>query len=377
VAAFYIHIPFCRQACIYCNFHFSTVLKNKEAVLDAINKEILERTNYAGAEPIETIYFGGGTPSLLSAIEIEKILQAIYRNYPVQTGDIEITLEGNPDDLNKNKISELKSAGINRLSIGIQSFSDNDLKLLNRVHLASQAHTCIEEAQNAGIGNITIDLIYGIPGQDDQTWNKNLDILKSKGLPHFSAYALTVEPKTALDHLVAKKKIAAVNEDQTARHFNMLQQWSTENGYLPYEISNYCLPGKFSRHNTSYWQAKKYIGVGPSAHSFDGTSRQWNIANNSVYIKNVNENLPYFEREELTAEQQYNEYVMTSLRTMWGCSKDRILNDFGEKYLMDFESNASQYIKDNLLLIKDNTVYLTLAGKLLADKISSDLFVVT
>jgi oxygen-independent coproporphyrinogen III oxidase len=168
VAAFYIHIPFCRQACIYCNFHFSTVLKNKEAVLDAINKEILERTNYAGAEPIETIYFGGGTPSLLSAIEIEKILQAIYRNYPVQTGDIEITLEGNPDDLNKNKISELKSAGINRLSIGIQSFSDNDLKLLNRVHLASQAHTCIEEAQNAGIGNITIALIYGIPGQDDQ-----------------------------------------------------------------------------------------------------------------------------------------------------------------------------------------------------------------
>jgi oxygen-independent coproporphyrinogen III oxidase len=351
-------------------------LKNKDEIVDAILKEITERKEYLEWERIETIYFGGGTPSLLTASEIEGIIQSVKTNYSVER-ELEITLEANPDDLSKSKLEELKLAGINRLSIGIQSFSDRDLKWLNRIHDARQAIDCIENAHNTGFDNITIDLIYGIPGQEDSQWIVNLELIKSLGLPHFSAYALTVEPKTTLNHLISTGKIVGVNEEQSSRQFEILQNWCINNDFIAYEISNYGRPGKFSRHNTSYWSGKKYIGVGPSAHSFNTISRQWNVANNVLYLNNIKKGERSFEVEELTLEQQYNEYVMTRIRTIWGCDLNFIHDKFGSAFLHNFNKNAARYIADGLLLIKDNVVILSLAGKLLADKITSDLFEVS
>jgi putative oxygen-independent coproporphyrinogen III oxidase len=351
-------------------------LNTRDAMLEAILAEIEQRKDYLEGEKIDTIYFGGGTPSLLTMPETEKILNAISKHYSVNDKGIEITLEGNPDDLTSEKLRDLAAAGINRLSIGIQSFQQTDLLWLNRVHDARQSFACIENAQKAGFENITVDLIYGIPGQADAQWEQNLEQVKRFALPHFSAYALTVEPRTALHHMIATKKSASPDEEQAARHFTMMQEWAEQNNFLAYEISNYCRPGYFSRHNSAYWQEKKYIGVGPSAHSYNLASRQWNIANNAAYIRNIKTGQPFFESEILTTDQQYNEYILTSLRTMWGCSKTLILEKFGQQTLDYFKANISEHLKNNLVREKDNAIYLTMAGKLLADNITADLLIV-
>jgi putative oxygen-independent coproporphyrinogen III oxidase len=375
VAGFYIHIPYCRQACIYCNFYFSTVTKTKDAFLQALAHEIKHKTNYLAGETVETIYFGGGTPSILETGEIKNILNLIKENYKVIAFP-EITLEANPDDLSPEVLQKLKKAGINRLSIGIQSFHEEDIIFLNRAHSAAQSIKCIEDAKKAGFENITIDLIYGIPGQTDEKWLKNLDILRELDIPHFSAYALTVEPKTQLDYLIQKQKLTPVDDEQTSRHFHLLIQWAEANNYIHYEISNFCREGMYSRHNTAYWQGTKYIGAGPSAHSFDLQSRQWNVANNSRYIKNILEGTEYFEKEILTATQKYNEYLMTSLRTLQGCDLLFIEKNFGKEFLEVLHKESAPYIAKNLLLLKDNTIVLSREAKILADGIIADLFII-
>lgn len=375
MASIYIHIPYCRQACYYCNFHFSTILQTKPDLLEAIHLELIQRKNYLAGESISTIYFGGGTPSLLEVNEIQNIIEVIGQNFQVQWDGLEITLEANPDDLNIEKISALKQAGINRLSIGVQSFFDADLETLHRVHNAAQSHQCIIEARQIGFENITIDLIYGVQHQSDDIWLQNLEIIEKYQLPHFSAYALTIEPKTAFDKMIKQGKIGATDEDQAARQFLMLQQWADEKNYLAYEISNYCKPGHFSKHNTGYWLEQKYLGVGPSAHSFNTFSRQWNVANNNKYIHQLKSNEPYFEIENLSMESQYNEYVMTSLRTMWGCDISHIHDRFGLAFATKISEVASRYISDELLFEKEHKLYLTQNGKLLADNIISELFI--
>lgn len=350
-------------------------MKTKSELLDAIASEIVSRKDYIKDEKVKTIYFGGGTPSLLETDEIKHLLEIINQNYDIERDGLEITLEGNPDDLTYPKLKDLFSAGINRLSIGVQSFHDNDLKLLHRIHNAAQSKRCIADAKEIGFENITIDLIYGIQEQNDDQWVDNLEQLKIYNLPHFSAYSLTVEPKTALEKMIRQGKIENTDDDKSARQFMLLQKWAEENNYLAYEISNYCIPGHFSKHNTGYWTGEKYLGIGPSAHSFNGISRQWNIANNSIYIKNIINGDPYFEIEHLTNTTRYNEYVMTSLRTIWGSDINIIKERFGLPFAMAIRESASNYVSDNLLFIKDNVIRLTPEGKLLADKIISDLFV--
>jgi len=344
-------------------------------MLAAIKNEIRDKTDYLGGDIVETIYFGGGTPSLLTAKEVEELLGALYKTFVIASNP-EITLEANPDDLSNEKIWELKQAGINRLSIGTQSFNDADLAFLNRAHNAGQAIACIENAKQNGIDLLSIDLIYGIPGQGEDTWLANLDMVAKYNIPHFSAYALTVEPKTQLDYLIGKKKITAVSEEQSIRNFNTMMDWVIQNDYLQYEISNFCSGNKFSKHNSAYWQGKKYAGFGPSAHSFNGETRQWNIANNARYIKGVGEQKPYFELETLTHEQKYNEYIMTSLRTCWGIDAEYIKVHFGPEYLSVLVESAKQFLEANMVFEKDGHYILTNAGKLLADGIIAEMFVV-
>jgi oxygen-independent coproporphyrinogen-3 oxidase len=350
-------------------------MKTKDAMLYAMKKEIALRKDYLQNTPVRTLYFGGGTPSLLSADEIKGLMDVLNQHFDL-SGLGEVTLEANPDDLNLNKLKELKEAGINRLSIGVQSFQDVSLQFINRAHNAADALRCVKEAQDAGFSNITIDLIYGIPGMTDVLWLKDLDILKSLEIPHFSAYALTVEPKTTLDNWIAKGKIEAVDENLIASHFHLLQQWCQQNEYIPYEISNYCHAGNEAKHNSSYWQAEKYIGFGPSAHSFDGDSRQWNVANNNLYINKVNSGDAFYEKEHLSDTDKCNEYVMTSLRTLSGCDTKRVKEIFGEAYAKSILRSAEEHIHTGLLQKKEDSLILTQSGKLFADRIISDLFIV-
>ncbi len=344
-------------------------------MLAAMHTELENRKPYLQDEPVKSIYFGGGTPSLLSAGQLKGFLQKINDLYEVAEG-AEITLEANPDDLTKEKLDDFFLAGINRLSIGVQSFLQKDLEYLNRAHSAERAITCINEARQAGFELLTIDLIYGIPGQQDDAWLNNLHILQSLEIPHFSAYALTVEPKTALENWIRLKKSPPVNDEHMARHFTMLTNWAAANGYEHYEISNFCKPGFYARHNTAYWQGAAYLGIGPSAHSFNGFSRQWNIANNTKYIENIRHNNPYFEAEELSLTDRYNEYIMTALRTKWGVDITRIEHTFGRNYLLHLQKNAQHYLNQQLLQQNGYTFTLTENGKLLADKIIADLFFV-
>ena len=375
MAGIYIHIPYCKQACIYCNFHFSTQVKNKPALVEALLHEIEERTGYLEGEVIETIYFGGGTPSLLTPNELQNILDKIQEKHHI-TPNPEITLEANPDDLSAEKIKSLRESGINRLSIGVQSFLESDLDFLQRAHTSAQAIDSIKNAQDAGISNITIDLIYGIPGQSDETWMQNLEMVKSLGIPHFSAYSLTVEPRTQLDHLVKEKQLANVDDAQTERNFRMLMDWAETNGYIHYEISNFCLPDMYSRHNSSYWKGKKYLGIGPSAHSYDGKNRQWNISNNANYIKFLSEGKSYSEIEVLSTSQKFNEYLLTTLRTIWGADMKKIKTEFGMEYYERLQAQIIPYITQGYMLLENNKLTLTREGKLIADTIVSDLFVV-
>jgi oxygen-independent coproporphyrinogen III oxidase len=375
MAGIYIHIPFCKQACHYCNFHFSTSMKLKNDFSAALLKEITLRRDYLEGEKVNTIYFGGGTPSLLCAGELKSIMDAIYATFDVEQGT-EVTFEANPDDIAADRLISWKENGVNRLSIGIQSFFKEDLVWMNRAHNEVQAMACIHLAQQSGFHNMSIDLIYGTPTLTDEHWLRNLQTAVTLNIPHLSCYALTVEPGTALDSMTKKKKVLPVNVDDQARQFLIMTEFLASKGYEHYEISNFALPGKRSRHNSSYWSGAKYLGLGPSAHSFNGTSRQWNIANNALYIKSLGEGVVPFEYELLTDTQRFNEYVMTSLRTMEGTDVEVVKHKFGVEVADDLAKNSLRFIERGLMMKEKNKLILTEEGKLFADGIASDLFVV-
>ncbi len=372
MSGIYIHIPFCKQACHYCDFHFSTSLGNKEKMLESLKKELQLRKKEFEKEEVATIYFGGGTPSVLASKEINDLIATVYANYQV-VSDPEITLEANPDDLSIQKIKELAGSKVNRLSIGIQSFFDDDLKFMNRAHSANEAATCIEEAVSY-FGNISIDLIYGIPNMSTKRWRQNIEKALSYGIPHISSYALTVEPKTALERFIKKGLLAPLDEEVAQEHFEILNTILEKAGFVSYETSNFGKPGYFSKNNTAYWKGKKYIGIGPSAHSFDGERRAWNINNNPKYIRALqNCSLPQ-EVEVLSKTDRYNETVMTGLRTMWGVSLKRIAALYGESYQVYLLAQAEKFLNDDLLSLKEDVLLVTKKGKFLCDGIAADLF---
>ncbi|WP_291128390.1 radical SAM family heme chaperone HemW [Flavobacterium sp. UBA7682] len=372
MSGIYIHIPFCKQACHYCDFHFSTSLKKKDEMVLALAKEIKMRKSEFEDEVVETIYFGGGTPSILSIADLELLIDAVYQNYTV-VDNPEITVEANPDDLTEERITELSNNRINRLSIGIQSFFEDDLKLMNRAHNVEEAKKCLEIATQY-FDNITIDLIYGMPNMSNEKWLQNIEMALSYNIPHISSYALTVEPKTALDLFIKQGIIPQLDDELAQEHFNILVDKLEENGFIHYELSNFGKENYFSKNNSSYWLGKKYIGIGPSAHSYDGEKRGWNVSNNSLYLKSLAENQLPIETETLTKTDRYNEYIMTGLRTIWGVSLDRIETEFGPKYLDYLNQQSAKYIEDHLLFVDDNVLRTTKSGKFLGDGIASDLF---
>lgn len=375
MSGIYIHIPFCKQACNYCDFHFSTSLKNKTEVVNCIIKEIELRKNYLTDKNIQTIYFGGGTPSLISDKETFLILEKIFRTYNVSK-DAEITLECNPDDLSEQKLKELKRAEINRLSIGLQSFNEEELKWMNRVHTAKESEDSVKRAQDKGFENITIDLIYGSKFSTLGNWKATLNKAIELQVQHISSYNLTIEDKTKLGHDFKTKKEAAIDDEKSSDLFLEMVERLERNGFIQYEISNFGKEGFFSQHNSNYWKGVHYIGFGPSAHSFDGASRQWNIANNNTYIKHIHEkDGQYFQREVLTEKERFNEYMLTSLRTIWGIDSNYLKQQFNEEYIKSFLNQVEVYLKDDSMIFKNNAYILTNKGKLLADRIASDLFV--
>jgi oxygen-independent coproporphyrinogen-3 oxidase len=369
----YLHIPFCKQACHYCDFHFSTSLKYKTDLINALHREIELRKNYLKGNAINSIYFGGGTPSLLSVAEIEGLLNTIAKYFSFDNS-AEITLEANPDDISTQKVNELKQAGINRLSIGIQSFFEEDLVWMNRAHSAPEAETCIDIALQSGIENITADLIYGYSLLSDEKWASNIEKMLSSGVNHLSAYSLTVEPKTALAHQIQKGTTPAPIAEKAALHFEMLMDAIALKEWTHYEISNYCKTDNYALHNTNYWKNKPYLGLGPSAHSYNGTARQWNIANNAQYIKKIEEGILPAEAEKLTAADTYNEYVMTGLRTMWGISLEDVVQSWGAAFAEHLKNEVQPFIANDEVRFANNTFTLTQKGKLLADYIAGELF---
>lgn len=374
MAGIYIHIPFCRRACHYCNFHFSTSLQLQNDFLNALLKEITLRKDYLQDQPVSTVYIGGGTPSLLPGTHLLTILKGLRDHFDIATG-AEITLEANPDDISAARIAEWKHQGINRLSIGVQSFAQRDLEWMNRAHDAVQARRCIELVREGGMLNYSIDLIYGMPTLTDGQWMEHLATAASLKIPHLSCYALTVESDTALYTLIRKKRALPVSNDDQARQFLLMTDWLQAQGYLHYEISNFALPGRESVHNSSYWSGAHYLGLGPSAHSFNGVSRQWNVANNALYIRSLNEDRIPFEIETLSTTQRFNEYLMTSLRTMQGTALDRVEEDFGKDRRDLLVQQAKTFIARNWLAAQADRLVLTREGKLFADRIAADLFI--
>ena len=380
MSGIYIHIPFCKQACHYCDFHFSTSLKKKDEMVQALAKEIELRSKSTSNsqlptphnEVIETIYFGGGTPSILEISDLKFLIDEVYRNYKVVSTP-EITVEANPDDLNYDTIRQLANSPVNRLSIGIQSFFEDDLKLMNRAHNVEEAKKCLEIATQY-FNNISIDLIYGIPNMSNEKWLQNIETALSFNVPHISSYALTVEPKTALHSFIQKGIISQPDDEVAAAHFQILVDKLSENDFIHYELSNFGKENYFSKNNSSYWLGKKYIGIGPSAHSYDGKNRGWNVSNNALYIKSIQENKLPIEIETLTKTDRYNEYIMTGLRTIWGVSLDRIEEEFGKTYLDYLNQQAAKFIEDHLLFVDENILRTTKNGKFLCDGIASDLF---
>lgn len=373
MSGIYIHIPYCKQACHYCNYHFSTSLNNKESVINSMLKEI-EIKSVGSNDLIQTIYFGGGTPSFFATKEINKIINSIFEKFQISENP-EITLEANPDDLSKAKLIELSQSYINRLSIGVQSFNDDELKLMNRSHNSNDAKTCIDNALKY-YDNISIDLIFGMPNSNLKTWESNLNYVTSWNLNHMSAYALTVEPKTALESFVKKNIIKPLNEDLVFEQHEFMCNKMSKHEYVNYELSSFAKKGYFSRNNSAYWLRKKYIGIGPSAHSFDGSHRSWNVSNNSLYIKDISENKMFSGREKLSIIDKYNEYVMTGLRTKWGISLTYLENNFGSYYKNNFETRIVKYVNTSLVVIKDDVFRTTIKGKFLADGIASELFLI-
>ena len=378
----YIHIPFCKQACHYCNFHFSTSLGQKENMIKAIAKEIAvsppllpEEKDDANREQeiISTLYFGGGSPSILNIDELKSIFDALHKRF-VFADDIEITLEANPDDITDIKLKEWKTLGVNRLSVGIQSFVEAELVWMNRAHNAAESLSCIDKINQAGFTNYSVDLIYGSPLLSDEDWKRNVDIVNEKNIPHISCYALTVEPKTALDKMIAQHKKENVDAEKQARQFLLLMDWMEQAGYEHYEISNFAKPGLRSKHNSSYWSGEPYYAFGPAAHAFDGKRRRWNVANNSLYIQSLQNHIIPFEEEVLTKTQQLNEYIMTSLRTMEGLYLDYVSKVFGEEERSRIKVAGSKYESIGKLKTVNSKLILTREGKLFADGIAADLF---
>lgn len=385
MSGIYIHIPFCKQACHYCDFHFSTSLKKKDELVSALAKEILLRKDEFKEHTVETIYFGGGTPSLLSIDELRLLIDEVYNNYKVSDNP-EITIEANPDDLisdigSLNAVEVLpptifkdyRTIGVNRLSIGIQSFFEEDLKLMNRAHNSEEAKNCLEEATKH-FDNISIDLIYGIPGLSHERWIQNIEMALSFNIPHISSYALTVEPRTALANFIKKGIIKNVDDDLAQEQFHILIEKLEDAGFVHYELSNFGKPGYFSRNNSAYWQGKPYLGIGPSAHSFDGKHRGWNVRNNTKYIRSLERNVVPIETETLSTTDKYNEYVMTGLRTIWGVSIEKVAQEFGEDYKNYLLEQSQKHIIEQLLYLDEGKLLVTKKGQFLSDGIASDLF---
>ncbi len=374
MAGIYLHIPFCKHKCNYCNFFSVASVKYRNLFVDALLKEMEMRKDYIKGETVNTIYFGGGTPSLLSVDEINSILGKAGELFRLNT-DIEITLEANPDDITPSKANDLKQyTPVNRISMGVQSFFDDDLQYLDRIHSGKEAYQAIETVKKAGFNNLTIDLIYGIPGLNPEKWNKNLDIFFQFNIPHLSSYSLTVEPRTVLQYQINNQKRAEVDEELSIVHFEILQQRIKENGFIHYEISNFAKEGFYSKHNSIYWLGGHYLGLGPSAHSFNGTSRQWNVAAIKQYINSEVVEKIVAEQEVLTTEQLYNEYIMTSLRTSWGCDPEHINNVFGKRFSGYFEKGIEPFVNEQKVIRKGNQFVLTEKGKLFADGIAAELF---
>ncbi|WP_317126751.1 radical SAM family heme chaperone HemW [Candidatus Ornithobacterium hominis] len=370
----YIHIPFCKQKCSYCNFHFSTQLHSKDALISALLKELELRKNEINS-PLETIYFGGGTPSILSDIELGKIFNKIEQHFDIQQ-DAEITLEANPDDLNAAKVESIRQLPINRFSIGVQSFFDEDLKLMNRAHSSQEAESSIKRIQDSGFENITIDLIYGSPTTTDKMWKYNLLKTIDLQIPHISSYALTVEPKTLLQHQIKTKKWNQIDDEKQENQFNTLVEILTKNGFDHYEISNFGKPHFHSKHNSAYWLGKPYVGIGPSAHSFDLQTRSWNVANNSLYIKSLEKNNISRETEILSESDRLNELTMIGLRTSYGIDLEKIKSEFSEEILMIWKENLAPLIADKHLIQQENTIYLSPKYRFFADGIAAEMFIV-
>lgn len=371
MSGIYIHIPFCKQACHYCDFHFSTSTKKKGQLVEMLGRELELRKNEIPG-PIQTIYFGGGTPSLLSSEELESIFLNINQNFKV-SDSAEITLEANPDDLSEEVLKMLNDSPINRLSIGVQSFFEADLKLMNRAHNATEALECLKLAKRY-FDNISIDLIYGIPGQSDEQWMENLEIALKLDIPHISSYALTVEPKTALETFIKKGKIQPVTDEKFRKHFDILVQKLTIAGFEHYEFSNYGKPGFHSQNNMAYWLGKPYLGIGPSAHSYDGKTRSWNVANNSLYISALAENKIPQQQEVLSLTDSYNEYIMTRLRTKFGVNSDDIHRNFGKLYEQHFIKESQIFLENGQIEKRDSGFHISEKGKFLSDGIAAELF---
>ena len=372
----YLHIPFCKQKCSYCNFHFSTSFSLKDEMLSAIKKEIQLRHNELENKTLKSLYFGGGTPSVLSGDEIKSLIDEIQKYFSFDE-NIEITLESNPDDLNKNFLKELSQTEINRLSIGTQSFFDEDLKLMNRAHNASEAESSIKRAQDFGLVNISIDLIYGSPTSNFEIWKDNLNKTIDLQVPHVSSYALTVEPKTALEKWIENGKIRSPEETEQNQEFYYMKDFLKDNGFDHYEISNFGKPGFHSKHNSAYWKSEPYLGIGPSAHSYNGhLERSWNIANNPIYIKNLNQNILPIEKEILTEKDRFNEMIMIGLRTIWGVDLNRINQNFSSEVIDYLNQEIKSKIESGILEIENNYLKIPEKHWFLADGIASDLFIV-
>lgn len=374
----YLHIPFCKQACHYCDFHFSTSLAQKSALVDALCAEIQLQKGYLPAAKLETIYFGGGTPSLLSEAELIQLFTAIHTHFRVSS-TAEITLEANPDDLTSNKLRML-GRYVNRLSIGIQTFDEATLRWMNRAHSALEAETCVGLAREAGFENLSVDLIYGIPNREPSCWQADVQKVLALDVPHISAYALTIEPGTAFGRWQQKGKLPAVDDALAAEQFEELSKWLTYpdhalSGYEHYEISNFARPGQYARHNTAYWQRKPYLGIGPSAHSYNGHSRQYTIAHNARYIAAIRQGTVPAEREELTTADQVNEYLLTGLRTQWGCSIAELDFLLGADFMVRQSTELTTLYEAGWLNCEGDKLYLTNAGKLFADRVAATLFI--
>jgi oxygen-independent coproporphyrinogen-3 oxidase len=373
MAGIYIHIPFCKKACTYCDFHFTTSLKYVDEMTDAICTEIRAKKDRLDGQQVGSIYFGGGTPSVLPSVSLAKIFNTLIDCFSIST-DAEITIETNPDDLDSKKISELRQLPINRFSIGIQSFFTEDLVWMNRAHNANEAETCIKRSQDAGFENLSIDLIYGYPLLTDEKWLSNINKAIELQTPHISAYSLTVEAKTALANAIQKGKQSGLNDEQSASQFLTLTEKLAKANFEHYEISNYSLPGRYAVHNTNYWKGIPYLGIGPSAHGFDGFNRYINIANNAKYLNLLADNKLAETVEELTETDRFNEYIMTSLRTMWGIDLNKIKQDFGNQFSIQILKDIKPFLNNGHLAIADNIIRLTGAGKLFADGIAAELF---